>query len=157
MPSESPRARIIAPPAVLAGICVVLGAVADRYWPLPLFSDAFILQVGVSTLLFAALGLLLLLALRTFRQHDTTVNPYGKPASLVTSGLFRYSRNPIYVGLLLLPLGFAIALNSAWLLASTGFLFCLLHFGVIRPEERFLAAQFGDAYRAYTKRVRRWL
>jgi protein-S-isoprenylcysteine O-methyltransferase Ste14 len=157
MPSESSQARIVAPPAVLAGMCVALGAVADRYFPFPLVDHGLIVRLGGSMLLFAAFGLLLLSALRTFREQNTTVDPYGKPRSLVTSGLFRHSRNPMYVGLLLLPLGFAVALNSVWLLASTGLLFLLLHFGVIRPEERFLAAHFGDTYQAYTNQVRRWL
>lgn len=152
------RPRILAPPAVLAAICVAIGLLAERYLPLPLLSEEkALLRIGLSLLLFALFGLILLFALRAFRRHETTVSPYGQPVCLVTSGIFRYSRNPIYLGLLLLVLGFAVAFNSVWLMAMTLLLFLLLQSGVIKPEERLLAARFGGAYQAYTKRVRRWL
>lgn len=131
--------------------------VAGHYRPLPLFPDSFVVRVGGSVVLFAIFGGVLLFALQSFRAHNTTVNPYGKPTTLITSGVFRYSRNPIYVGLLFVPLALAVALNSIWLVGAAALLFLLLHFGVVRPEERLLVTQFGDSYRTYFKRVRRWL
>jgi len=155
--TDAPGQRILAPPVVLAVICVALGAVAEHYHPAPLFADRLFLRIALSTVLFGAFGLLVPLASRTFRQHNTTINPYGRAATLVSSGPFRYSRNPIYLGLLLVVVGCAFALNSAWQLGAAVLLLLLLHFGVVLREERFLAATFGDAYRDYTRRVRRWL
>lgn len=157
MAVDAPAQRILAPPVVLAAICIALGVVAEHYNPAPLFADLLFARIALSTVAFGAFGLLLLLASRAFRQHNTTVNPYGKATRLVSSGPFRYSRNPIYVGLLLVVVGFAIALNSAWLLGAAVLLLLLLHFGVVLREERFLAAAFGDEYRDYARRVRRWL
>jgi len=157
MATDAPAQKILAPPVVLAAICIALGAVAEHYHPAPLFADLLLVRIAVSTALFGAFGLLVLLASRAFRQHDTTINPYGKATTVVSSGPFRYSRNPIYVGLLLVVAGFAIALNSAWQLAAAVLLLLLLHYGVVLREERFLAAAFGDEYRDYTHRVRRWL
>jgi protein-S-isoprenylcysteine O-methyltransferase Ste14 len=131
--------------------------VAERYHPVSIFPDSLFPRIALSTALFGAFGVLLLLASRAFRQHSTTINPYGKATTLVSSGPFRYSRNPIYVGLLLVVVGFFVALNSAWQLAAAVLLLLLLHFGVVLREERFLAAAFGDEYRDYTRRVRRWL
>jgi protein-S-isoprenylcysteine O-methyltransferase Ste14 len=157
MATDRPPQKILAPPAVLAAVCIGIGAAAEHFRPWPFFFGSFAARLGVSTLLFAAFGLILLMALRAFRQHHTTVSPYGKATALVTSGPFRFSRNPIYVGLLLVALAFAVALDSAWQLVVALLLLLLLHFGVVLREERFLAAEFGDAYRDYARRVRRWL
>ena len=157
MTTERPAQRILAPPAVLAAICIAIGALAEHLRPWPFFFDSFELRLAVALLLFAVFGLFLLLALRSFRQHETTVSPYGKATTLLSSGPFRFSRNPIYVGLLLMVVAFAVALDSAWQLGAALLLFLLLHFGVVLSEERFLAAEFGDAYRDYARRVRRWL
>ena len=98
-------------------------------------------------------------AIVAFRRAKTTVNPL-KPegaAVLVDTGVFRYTRNPMYLALALDLVAWAIFLASVLALAI-GFLF-VLYIGrfQIAPEERILAAKFGDAYRDYTRRVRRWL
>ena len=157
MNTDVPAQRILAPPVVLAAVCIALAMVAERYWPLPLFAGFELLRITLSILAFAGFGLLLVLALRAFRQHQTTVDPYGKATAIVSTGPFRFSRNPIYVGLILVVMGFALAFNSAWQLAGAALLLLLLHFGVVLREERFLTAAFGDEYRSYTQRVRRWL
>lgn len=124
---------------------------------MPLLPEIAPLRIGLSLALFAAAGLILVLSLAAFRQHRTTVNPYGTPSSLVATGPYRFSRNPMYVGLLLMTFAFAPALNSAWIAAATVLLLVLLDLGVVRPEERFLRDRFTAPYAAFTKRVRRWL
>lgn len=96
-------------------------------------------------------------ALRLFRQHQTTAEPFGAPRSVVTSGPFRFSRNPMYGGILLMFSGLAALLGSAtpWLVVpALGVVFEVLF---IRPEEKQLEMKFGDAYRRYRSQVRRWL
>lgn len=95
----------------------------------------------------------------SFRRARTTVNPVKpeKTTSLVCSGVYRITRNPMYVGLLLVLVAWAVFLSSGWaLLGPLAFLFYIDRFQ-IAPEERVLSALFGPAYAAYQSRVRRWL
>jgi protein-S-isoprenylcysteine O-methyltransferase Ste14 len=94
-----------------------------------------------------------------FRRARTTINPF-KPqnsTTLVTSGIYGFTRNPMYVGLTLVLLGWAVFLCSAWALPGpVVFVLYITRFQIV-PEERVLSAKFGEAYTAYTERVRRWL
>ena len=95
----------------------------------------------------------------SFRKAQTTVNPTTPEASssLVTTGIFQYTRNPMYVGLMCLLLSWAVFLaNPVSLLCSVGFILYMNRFQ-IRPEEQALTALFGDSYKTYTQQVRRWL
>lgn len=95
----------------------------------------------------------------TFLRAKTTINPLKPDAtsSLVTSGVHRFSRNPMYVGQALLLLAWAVWLSPALaLLGLPAFVLYINRFQ-IAPEERALSAHFGDAYAAYRSRVRRWL
>ena len=94
-----------------------------------------------------------------FKRARTTINPF-KPensTALVTSGIYRFTRNPMYVGLTLVLLGWAAFLCSVW--ALLGPVIFVLYIGrfQIAPEERALSAKFGAAYTEYRARVRRWL
>jgi protein-S-isoprenylcysteine O-methyltransferase Ste14 len=121
------------------------------------------LPLVVRTVAFVVLGLAggatALAGNLEFRRLRTTVNPF-KPenaTALVTSGIYRFTRNPMYVGLALLVLGWAAFLCSAWaLLGPVVFVLYVSRFQ-IAPEERVLSAKFGAAYTEYTARVRRWL
>lgn len=94
-----------------------------------------------------------------FGRAKTTINPLrpANASSLVTSGIYRFTRNPMYLGLLFVLVAWALYLSSA--LAFVGpYLFVLyIRRFQIAPEERVLAAKFGDAYSDYTSQVRRWL
>ena len=98
-------------------------------------------------------------AIRTFAKAETTVNPLDpdEAETLVTHGIFRYSRNPMYVGLTLVLIAIALGLQN-WLSLLLVVLFPMyITRYQILPEERFLAAKFGEDYEAYRKAVRRWL
>ena len=106
--------------------------------------------------LFAAAAGLGIPAVLAFRSAGTHVEPWKPASALVTRGVFRYLRNPMYVGLVLAVAGLAIMLASDWMLVMTVLLAITLHVGVVRREERYLAAKFGDAYRDYCARVPRY-
>ncbi|MBE9609971.1 isoprenylcysteine carboxylmethyltransferase family protein [Chitinilyticum litopenaei] len=115
---------------------------------------------GVTALLLALAGLLLVFGSAVFfRRARTTLDP-RQPAqadTLITKGLFRISRNPIYLGFLLLLLAwFEYLANLACLPLLPAFVYYLNRFQII-PEERALTARFGAAYQAYCQQVRRWL
>jgi len=95
----------------------------------------------------------------SFRRAKTTVNPMKpqKASSLVTSGIYRFTRNPMYLGLLLVVVAWAAFLSSAWALAGpVAFVLYIGRFQ-ITPEERVLSTKFGAAYSNYKSQVRRWL
>lgn len=95
---------------------------------------------------------------REFRQHKTTVNPMRPDASstIVESGIYRWSRNPMYLGMHLSLLGWSVWLGNPWgLVVAQAFPAYITQFQII-PEERLLAAQFGPPYANYTRRVSRW-
>jgi protein-S-isoprenylcysteine O-methyltransferase Ste14 len=94
-----------------------------------------------------------------FRCAKTTVNPL-KPettSAIVTSGVYRFTRNPMYVGLALVLLAWAVFVSSVWaLLGPLAFILYMNRFQIM-PEERVLSGMFGAAYSAYQAKVRRWL
>lgn len=94
-----------------------------------------------------------------FRQAKTTINPVNpeKASSLVTSGIYSYTRNPMYVGLTAVLVGWAIWLSAPWaLLGPVALMLYLTRFQIL-PEERVMSSKFDAAYDDYRKRVRRWL
>jgi protein-S-isoprenylcysteine O-methyltransferase Ste14 len=94
---------------------------------------------------------------RTMTAAGTNVRPTRPATTVVTSGPFRYSRNPLYVALTLLYVGLITAVNTWWGVVLLVPLLVTMHFGVVRREERYLDRKFGDSYRAYRARVRRYV
>lgn len=97
------------------------------------------------------------LALRLFERRDTTHDPHGMPTALVTDGLFRYTRNPMYLGVTSFLTGIALLMGTLpFYLVPLAFALTM-HLVFIPREERRLTHLFGDAYTNYTRQVRRWL
>jgi len=96
-------------------------------------------------------------AANQFRRLGTRMEPWKPTTALSTDGLYRFSRNPIYVGFTLMYLGFAVAMDS--LIAVAFIVPCLIVVDrfVVQREERYLTGKFGGEYDAYRARVRRWL
>lgn len=92
-----------------------------------------------------------------FHRHRTGLLPGQPTTSMLERGPYRWSRNPLYLGMLALYLGLALLLPSLWGLLLTPLAVVLVEWGAIRPEERFLHERFGAAYDAYAARVRRWM
>jgi protein-S-isoprenylcysteine O-methyltransferase Ste14 len=101
--------------------------------------------------------LLILVSAGLFRRRNTTLNPYGESSALVQDGLYRYSRNPMYLGMLLVLAGTAVWLGHVLPFAALPVFTAVVSRRTIRHEEQALEAHFGDAYREYRQRVRRWL
>lgn len=93
----------------------------------------------------------------TFRRHHTAVLPFHPARALVDSGPYRFTRNPMYVGMTLAHLGGALALNALWPVVLLPVALVLLFVTVIRKEEAHLASAFPDDYARYRSRVRRWI
>ena len=153
-PAHKPATRVL-PPAPYAA--ALLGG-----WWLDRNVHALPLDWGEATRplgwLLVGIGLVLFIwTLVTFWRHRTTVNPYKAASTLCTEGPFRFSRNPIYVGDWFILAGVSMLLATGWPLLFAPLIWALLRYGVIRHEEAHLEAKFGDVYRNYKARVRRWL
>ena len=125
-----------------------------RLWPMEVNWPAWSRWLGWA--LCVTPLLLAFSAARTFRRHHTVVNPLGAVTTIVASGPFRHTRNPMYLSLLLLYVGGTLAFRLPWAGVLFVPVFLALHFGVIIPEEKYLEGAFGEAYRLYRQRVRRW-
>jgi protein-S-isoprenylcysteine O-methyltransferase Ste14 len=96
-------------------------------------------------------------AILTFRRHRTTVEPGQLPSTLVTGGVFAWSRNPIYVALIAIEAAIGIMADSLWILGAALLLWIVLDRVVVRREEEMIESVFGEAFRDYMRRVRKWL
>ena len=146
----------IPPPAVAV---LIAGAMWGISLVAPLLEAPMFIRVAAALAIALAGGGFSLAGVISFRRARTTVNPM-KPettSSLVCSGIYRVTRNPMYVGLLFVLVAWAVFLSSAWaLLGSLAFVLYIDRFQ-IAPEEKVLLAMFGTSYSAYKSRVRRWL
>ncbi len=107
--------------------------------------------------LWGSASVLLVWALVHFRRQGTSPEPNHPVTALITAGPYRWSRNPLYLANVAVLGGFGLLLDSGWGLLLTGLQAAILHRWVVLREEHRLAAQFGETYRAYCARVRRWL
>jgi protein-S-isoprenylcysteine O-methyltransferase Ste14 len=142
---------------------IVALLIAAAMWKVSLVTSAADVPVHfrmvVTILIVLAGGAIAIAGVVAFHRAKTTVNPLkpGTTTSLVTSGIYRFTRNPMYVGLALALLAWAVFLSSAWdLLGPLIFGLYITRFQIM-PEERVLSGIFGTTYSEYQTRVRRWL
>jgi len=155
MPRDPDSPHVIVLPPLLYVVALGAGLLLNWAAPRPLLSSSLRCWMGGA---LVVLGLGITGWGRTLMARaGTNVNPFQPTTALVTTGPFRFSRNPLYVGLTLAYLGGALLTNSVWVLALLVPVLLVMHYGVVRREERYLEAKFGDAYRAYRGRVRRYL
>lgn len=145
------------PPLLLAGAlgaAVLLQLIAPIGILAPALSAAS-LAIGVPLAVLAAV--LAISGIRAFRTAGTNVEPFKPALVLVDAGPYRFTRNPMYLGLMLLHLALTVLASLDWGLLTLVALALLLHFGVVLREERYLARRFGQPYTDYLARTRRWL
>ena len=149
---------VIAPPPLIALSALVLGLLLD--WLLPLFVLETLLGPwwrgflgGIVITAGFAIGLA---GRQRFVETGTNVNPWKPSIQLATAGIFRYVRNPMYVGMMIVVGGFGVAFASDWTLLLIIPLALILRNGVVLREERYLEAKFGEEYRKYTSSAPRW-
>jgi protein-S-isoprenylcysteine O-methyltransferase Ste14 len=151
-------AGVLAPPPLIALAVVVLGLTLDRLLPAYVLSLLLSLpeRIVIGLVVMGAGAALGFTAVLGFRRAQTHVEPWKSSAALVTDGIFKWLRNPMYVGATMLLAGFAVLFASDWTLVMTVAFVVVLHFGVIKREEHYLETKFGDVYRGYKARVPRY-
>jgi len=145
------------PPAI-AAVALAVGLLLGWAWPLPLAPEGMrhALRLGGLFLIGAWLTLAIS-AVVTFRRAGTTPNPTKPTTTLAFGGPYKITRNPMYLGFVLLVLGSGLVMNSIWLILMAAPVVFLLRNAVILKEERYLERKFGAAYLEYKARVRRWI
>jgi protein-S-isoprenylcysteine O-methyltransferase Ste14 len=153
--SHADRAGVIAPPPLIYAAVFAVGYGLDRYYPVSLRPDDSAGWLGWA--IFAAGLGVLALGGAYLNRAGTSVSPYRPTITLVTAGPYRYSRNPLYIALTLTYLGAAVVVNTVWPVMLLPGLLLVMQWAVISREERYLERRFGQEYRRYRARVRRWL
>jgi len=148
------NAGLIRPPFVYAG-AIAVGLLLHLVWLVRLLSRAVSALLGGIVVLVAVA--LFLWAVRTLRIAGTPVPGNRPTTTIVRTGPYRYSRNPIYLAFSLLQLGIAFSVNSIWLLVTLVPVLALMTFVVIPREEHYLESRFPSDYLPYKGSVRRWL
>lgn len=154
-PTNADTAGVIARPPFILLAHFAAGFALDWFCPAPFLPAPVQYALGAALILCA--GAFAGSAIIRFLRAGTNVPTNRPTTALVTTGPYRFSRNPIYVGMLLLLAGVGVAVDSVWIVALAVPFALVLRFGVIAREERYLEAKFADAYRAYRARVRRWI
>ncbi len=143
------------PPPAIYILAIVVGWLLQQQWPLPFIAPDTALWVGLA---LVAVGLVMaLMSVVTMLRGHGTVNTNLQSSALVVSGIYRISRNPMYVALTLMYIGFAIALSLPWSLILLPLIVIFIQTAVISREEASLEKTFGQRYSDYKARVRRWL
>ncbi|MFD1329400.1 methyltransferase family protein [Mycoplana ramosa] len=146
---------VIRPPIAWA-LAVIVGLTLNRLYPLP-FLAAGVPAGWFGGIVFLGGAALLFWAATTFRRAGTQIQTTEPTTTIVDAGPYRYTRNPIYIGMFLGLIGLAVAFDSLWLVVLLVPFYLVIRYGVVAREEGYLERKFGDAYLAYKTRVRRWL
>lgn len=153
--SQDRAQAVLFPP--LVGLALLLAGIALQvFFPLSITSFATVVSVTGGIVLAAGIGLQIV-CLRTFKRAMTTPLFKKPTTNIVQSGPYARSRNPIYIAVFIQLLGWALLLNTWWLIAMAPILYLYIRVGVIAREEQYLERKFGDEYHKYQSRVPRWL
>ena len=149
-------AQVIIHPPIAWGLAVIVGLALNWLVPLPFLpTDLPVRWLGAMVFVLAlALGICSVVTIIRAGPNISTNRP---TTTIVESGPYRFTRNPIYLGMFLGQIGLAIAFNNLWLPMTLVPFALVIRNGVLAREEAYLARKFGDAYRGYCSRVRRWL
>jgi protein-S-isoprenylcysteine O-methyltransferase Ste14 len=155
---DTGTAGVITRPPLLFLAALALGLVSDHLLPLPFaVPEADLIRwIIAGSLILVGLALAAT-GIRNFSRAATPVPTNEPTRALVTTGIHGWIRNPIYLGMVLVYGGIGVAAHSPWTLILTLPLALTIRYGVIAREEAYLERRFGDAYRDYKARVRRWL
>jgi protein-S-isoprenylcysteine O-methyltransferase Ste14 len=146
--------RRIHPPLV-ALFCIVVALILGRFVTIPLATPQIVTNIGFA---LTFIGFLLGVgALIEFRKARTTLDPHSSVNNLVMSGVYRFTRNPIYLGFLFMVIGLPLNYGYYWGIVIAPIFVILINRLVIKKEEAYLEKKFKEQYTSYRSRVRRWL
>ena len=153
---ETPDIAIF--PPTLSVLAPVAAVVMEWVAPLGLMPPRWTAwSVAVGVVILAVAGWLAIAGEGAFKRAKTNVDPRKPALVLVEEGPFRFTRNPMYLGMVLLQAGLAFTFSLDWALMLTPVVWAVLHFGVVLREETYLVGRFGAPYEQYLTQTRRWV
>lgn len=144
---------VIAPPPLIFALPLVLGLLLHRFFPKKFLPRWIGITLGSLGIIVGAM--LLQGGFREMISARTNVDPRKPATTVVTGGPYRYTRNPLYMGLTLIYTGIAFLANALWVLLLLPVVLAIMIYGVIKREEQYLERKFGEQYLSYKARVRR--
>ncbi|MDB6086197.1 MAG: hypothetical protein JWN43_4078 [Gammaproteobacteria bacterium] len=147
---------IALPPLIFLGF-LAAAAVLEAIVPLPVLAPHAFRRYLAGAALAACGFVMIAKGTRRFVAAGTNIPPTLPTTALVVDGIYRQTRNPLYLGATLVYLGLSVAAGSLWAIGLVIPLMWVINVGVVAREERYLERKFGDAYHAYKARVRRWI
>ena len=141
------------PPFIFLGSILVAVGI-QFFYPVPLIEGYY--RYVVAAILMIPPGGLMVWAVRTFGAAGTAVPPWKPSSTIVSSGPYRFTQNPMYLSFSFMQVGIAFLVNSAWVLILLVPVLVLVRYAVIAREERYLEVKFGEEYLSYKRSVRRW-
>ncbi len=157
MKDQDNRLKVIIPPPVLFFALILLGFLAQWLFPINLMFYKWSTRFIIGIPLFMGSNLIAISAMKIMKKNKTDINFNNPTIKFITEGSFRFTRNPLYLSLLLVVGSIVIIANSAWYLIAFILLFLFFNFGIVPREEQYLKNRFGKEYIQYKNRVRRWI
>lgn len=149
-------ANVRFPPPAFYVVFILLGAGLRYVAALPVPGPRSVSLVAGVAIIVAGLWLIVA-ALKLFRRSGQEPTPWKPTPELVLSGPYRFTRNPMYLGLTCIQVGLGLAVTNLWITLLAPFSLLAVHFLAVVPEERYLTEKFGESYRSYLTKVRRYL
>ena len=156
MDNETDTAQVIIRPPLAWGLAVIAGLALNWLVPLP-FLPADLPAGWLGAMVIVLALALFAWAIVTITRAGSNVPTNRPTTTIVESGPYRFTRNPVYLGMFLGLTGLAIAFDNLWLLMMLVLFALVIRYGVVPREEAYLERKFGNVYRGYRSRVRRWL
>ena len=150
-------AAIRVPPPVFFFVCLGGGLLLEYFFPIHLISISPIPRVLVGSVFILIAIYFAVSAFCTLIKNKTPFDTSKSTIKIVTDGAYRFSRNPLYLSLLLLLSGIAVLTFSLWVLFTIPILYVLFLLKAVKPEERYLSQKFREEYLDYSAKVRRWI
>ncbi len=158
--SKKDHADVLTIPPLIPGTAIGIGWLLDRYalaWPVPGNAAAQAVYANIAVMLGGLAFTVFAVSLWPFWKTRQNPEPHTPTNALYTSGIYRHSRNPIYLAFVITQMAVGLFWSNAWILLLLPATIAILHYGIIKPEEAYLLRLFGDDYRQYIQQVRRWL
>lgn len=155
MTDKKDNPGVVAPPPLIFLSGLILGGMLTWLYPFPIMLGGLAVVLG-NLLFLVGIGVIAIIFAQ-MRKAKTNIEPWKPTTKILDTGFYGISRNPIYLGMILIYLGISCLFNSIWFLPFLPLCLLAIHYGVILREEKYLESKFGEEYLDYKQRVRRWI
>lgn len=149
---------VIAPPPLIFLIGLIAGGTVQWFYPFYILPPEYlnVSRIIGASLIVLGLGIVLIAKVKMERAK-TNIEPWKPTTAIITDGIYSYSRNPVYIAMVVIFFGVKLIFNSVWFTPFLVLVLLAMQYGVVLREERYLEKKFGDEYLNYKKKVRRWI